>query len=160
MRPWQRIICSLTAFFLICAAFCCDSIQDALKSSSSPSTQSANPSPKPASLSLPTETVELEDVAIKFDSNSLGSVDLRPIWIIEGRIHNLTEGKTIKQVTVRFTFKYQSSGVEMDGEDVRFETKIPPNGVRSFSRRLQLLPPQHKEDYNLGCDVVSVEAEP
>jgi len=71
------------------------------------------------------------------------SGDMRPVYLISGRIQNST-GMTLNSVTVGIFVESADKDREpYDEADVRIDGPIP-DGTRGFLRKIQILPPRGK----------------
>lgn len=66
--------------------------------------------------------------------------DLRPLWIVSGRIRN-DSATELKSVTVKISIISSASSNELDTAQLTVDSDIPPGSVVSFKRGVQLLPP-------------------
>jgi hypothetical protein len=80
--------------------------------------------------------------------------DLRPIWIVTGRIRNHSD-KEIKSVTLRIDITPKSTAQVVDETTLTIDIDILPYAVGSFSRDIQMMPPNTDWDWTYG--VINVD---
>ncbi len=82
--------------------------------------------------------------------------DLRPIWIVSGRIRNNSDVE-VKSVSIRIqiTSKTKDEDKVVDATTLTIDTDIPPDSVSSFSRTVQLMPPN--TEWNWNYDVINAK---
>src|ERR1039458_3639688 len=66
--------------------------------------------------------------------------DLRPFWIVSGRINNYSPVE-LKSVTIRIDITSKVSSQVVDQATLQIDTDIPSGSIGSFSREIQILPP-------------------
>jgi hypothetical protein len=120
-------------------------------STDSQSVTSSAPTPtKPAPATIPQEQIELFDGSMVRSNERILTGDLRPLWIVSGRIRNHS-GEDIAHLRLQiqiFERQNEGNGTLRDVANLDFETDIPAGVVGSFSRQVQLLPPQKAWDWN------------
>lgn len=118
---------------------------------SQPTPQSRRPSASPYT-NAPHEmsvddsqvTFKLSDFTLERDpaTSSTGS-DLRPFWVVSGRIFNSSQTITATSVRLKLIFADKESGHDLDSAVVNVQQEIPPLTTVSFRRKVQLmLPPK------------------
>ncbi len=87
--------------------------------------------------------------------------DLRPIWIVSGRIRNNSEVE-VKSISIRIEVTHKaidklgnSTNGVVDATTLIINMDIPADSVGSFSRTVQLMPPAGSWDWNY--DVIKAE---
>jgi len=80
--------------------------------------------------------------------------DLRPIWNISGRIRNNSDVE-VKSISIRIQVTEKATEKVVDAAMLVIDTDIPPDSVSSFSRTVQLMPPDTQ--WNWNYDVVKAE---
>jgi hypothetical protein len=66
--------------------------------------------------------------------------DLRPFWVVSGRIENHSEME-LKRVTLRVSINSKASSRQVDTATFTVDTDVPPYSIASFKREIQILPP-------------------
>jgi hypothetical protein len=66
--------------------------------------------------------------------------DLRPFWIVSGRIENHSDME-LERVTFRISINSKASSTAVDTATFVVDTDIPPHSTGSFKREIQILPP-------------------
>ena len=66
--------------------------------------------------------------------------DLRPIWIVSGRITNYSPDE-LKSVTIQIEILKKSDQSSVDQASITVDADIPSVATVGFSREVQLLPP-------------------
>jgi hypothetical protein len=74
------------------------------------------------------------------------SGDLRPIWIVSGRIRNNSPAE-ISSVTIEINIVPRTDPLPVDSATLVIETDLPPDAVGSFSREIHILPPKGGWDF-------------
>lgn len=85
------------------------------------------------------------------------SGDLRPIWIVSGRLRNNT-ALAIGHVRLHISLIDKRTNSEVDGSDLDLVTNIRPWSVGSFSQEVQVLPPN--KPWYWKSEAVHVESLP
>jgi hypothetical protein len=119
------------AIFSIAA---CDQTQDTPKAS--PPAPIENKAPTSIDLSL----IEPFDLKLQRSKAFRMDGDLRPIWIVSGRIRNRSDVE-IKSISLSFDISTKSAYALVDTANITIDTDIEPHSVASFSREVQVLPP-------------------
>jgi hypothetical protein len=114
----------------------CDQMQDTPKA--------PTPTPAPSMAVVPPTIdralVKLFDPKIERSKAFRIDGDLRPIWIVSGRIRNLSD-IDIKSVSISVRVESRSPFALLDESILTIDTDIPAHSITSFSRDVQLLPP-------------------
>lgn len=131
MNRTSLCIGSLAVLLLVVG---CDQFQDAAKA----------PPPAPVANSAPAtinpQLIEIFDGEMRKSSAFRLSGDLRPIWIVSGRIRNNSSSE-LGHVTVRINVTGKATSDQFDGATLKIDTDIPPGSVGSFTRDIQIMPP-------------------
>lgn len=99
------------------------------------------------------DSVELQDMVMtRSGAQIISGKDLRPVYIIEGRIKN-NSPRDITAVSIRVSVR--KGDTEVDGTDLRIESLVPGGAVRSFRRQIQVMPP--KSGMNWAYEVTAVQ---
>ena len=77
--------------------------------------------------------------------------DLRPVWIVTGRVRNLSDVE-IKSFSLKIDILSKPSSDLVDEAILVVDTDILPGAVGSFSREIQILPP--KTPWEWTCDPI------
>jgi len=101
----------------------------------------ARPTPAPSLLSDPSNQLELFDLTMVKSSAYRLSGDLRPIYIVSGRIKNAT-GFTVKDVQIQVHIIRKAGGLEVDSSRLTVGTPIPALETISFRQEIQIQPSQ------------------
>jgi hypothetical protein len=135
----------------------CDDVDKTTSTDPQPVTSSAPATPTtPAPATIPQEQIELFDGSMARSNERILTGDLRPLWIVSGRIRNYS-GEDLAHLRLQvhiFERRNEGNGTLRDEANLDLETDIPAGGVGSFSRQVQLLPPPKAWDW----DWVVVEA--
>jgi hypothetical protein len=67
--------------------------------------------------------------------------DLRPYWVVSGRIHNDT-ALPVKDIHLHITIRTKGSEEEIDSAELILKNEIPADDTVSFMQNIQLLPTQ------------------
>jgi hypothetical protein len=122
--------------------FGCDQFQDTSKT--------ATPAPVPVENKPPAtinpELVELFDGVMQRSTAIQLSGDLRPIWIVSGRIRNNSFSE-LASVSIQINITSRSTSETVDGAVLVVDTDIPSGSVGSFSREVHILPPNGGFDW-------------
>ncbi len=135
------IVCA-TILLLISLPFNgCDSL-DKNTRTTSPEPQSLTaPKKPPTPASISPEQIELFDVTMqRLDQTALAG-DLRPFWKVSGRIRNNSR-EYLGSLLLRIYVTERGRTQIQDEANLHLETDISAGSVGSFSRQIQLLPPQ------------------
>ena len=130
--------------------FGCDQFRDAPPSSPA---QVVNKAPVP--VTIDPSSLELFDGEMRKSTAFRLSGDLRPIWIVSGRIRNNSSSE-VGSVTIRISINATSTQDQFDGATLAIDTDIPPGSVGSFSREIQIMPPA--VPWGWSYDIVKVTA--
>lgn len=105
------------------------------------------PQKPPKAPAIAPEQIELFDTVMqRLDERALTG-DLRPFWKISGRIRNNSDQR-LGGLLLR-VYVIERGGTEIQDEvNLRLETDISSRSVGSFSRQIQLLPPQKPWSWN------------
>ena len=66
--------------------------------------------------------------------------DLRPLWIVSGRIRN-NSATELRSVILKISIISKASSIELDTAQLTVDADFPPDSAVSFKRTVQLLPP-------------------
>jgi hypothetical protein len=80
--------------------------------------------------------------------------DLRPIWNVSGRIRNNSDVE-VKSVSIRIQVTEKATDRVVDAATLVIDISIPPDSVGSFSRTVQLMPPETQ--WNWNYDVINAK---
>ena len=80
--------------------------------------------------------------------------DLRPFWLISGRIENNSDVE-VKKVSIRIQVTDKATDRVVDTATLVIDIEIPSGSVGSFSRSIQLMPPNGQWGWNY--DVINAE---
>jgi hypothetical protein len=126
------------------------------KTAAEPSAAPAKPIPAepiPREPALNSEDLTFSDLMIQPSPNISVAGDLRPLWRVQGRIHNRSP-YTIK--SVRLLVHVWTKVERSDSAIFELKTEIPPGEVQSFGQDIHLSPPEG--DWSWDCHTTSVEA--
>jgi hypothetical protein len=144
----MAINCSMLPLLMVLVLVGCDeSLRPATKQ---PEPVTATPSsPKPTEpLPIAVDEIELFDGMAHPSEERALTGDLRPVWIVSGRIRN-SSSKELGGLRVRFFVTARGKPEEIEDETILdFPTDILPSSVGSFSRKIQLLPPRGAYDWD------------
>ena len=100
------------------------------------------PAPHPQALAHPNTQLILFDAAMVRSRSRMLEGDLRPIWVVSGRLENHTQ-YFIDEVWVEVTLYNTQTGEQADSSVIKMDhLRLPPNNsVVAFSRSIQILPP-------------------
>ena len=100
------------------------------------------PAPHPQALAHPNTQLILFDAAMVRSRSRMLEGDLRPIWVVSGRLENHTQ-YYIDEVWVEVTLYNTQTGKQADSSVIKMDhLRLPPNNsVVAFSRSIQILPP-------------------
>ena len=73
--------------------------------------------------------------------------DLRPFWIVSGRIRNHS-ALELRNVTFKISINSRATSSEVDTANLAIDTDILPGSIGSFSREIQILPPNGGWDWS------------
>jgi hypothetical protein len=99
------------------------------------------------------QLIELVDRKMQRSKTFRLDGDLRPFWIVSGRINNYSPVE-LKSVTIRIDVTSRASSQVVDQATLQIDTEIPSGSIGSFSREIQILPPDTGWDWSY--DVVKV----
>jgi muconolactone delta-isomerase len=125
----------LSVLAILISIIGCDQVQDTPKA----------PMPAPAMAVVPAtidrDLVKLSDPKIERSKAFRIDGDLRPIWIVSGRIRNLSD-IDIKSVSISVRVESRPPHFDLLDESIlKIDVDIPAHSIASFSRDVQLLPP-------------------
>ena len=103
---------------------------------------------------VPISAVDLLDGQMERANMVPVSGDLRPVWTVQGRVHN-GSAAVIANLTVRVTM-FDSLDNAVDSANIELKGEIGPGTVQAFSRQVQLLPPKNGK-FNWSWEVVDVK---
>jgi len=96
---------------------------------------------------IPAEQIEMFDMVMQRSDARVLTGDLRPFWIVSGRIRN-NSGEHLSKLQLRIYIKARGNTEEVQDEaNLHLEADVSPGGVGSFSRNIQILPPQKAWDW-------------
>jgi hypothetical protein len=112
--------------------------------------------------------IELSDLEMRPLAARAITGDVRPFYLVSGRIQNST-GKTLRSVTIRIFVQTTGSPIQanprynkdwqnFDEADVHVDGPIH-DGVRGFSQQIQVLPPRGKA-WTFEGDVIDAKVDP
>lgn len=123
----------------------------------------AVPAPKPTA---PTEMstdeaqtdLQLSDLLLGSKTQVISSTngDLRPLWIVSGRITNVS-GSTVTSVRLKLIASEKASGHDLDTAILPIQQNIPPNATVSFRREVQLMLPDRGWAWTCLVDGATVQ---
>jgi hypothetical protein len=91
---------------------------------------------------IPVDQVELFDTVMQHSDERMLTGDLRPVWIVSGRIRN-NSMEYLGELHLRIHITPRGSTDEvLDEANLVIETDISPGSAESVSRKIQILPPQ------------------
>lgn len=113
---------------------------DQLKETPKETLQAPTPAVSQAPTVINPQLVDLVDGTLRRSSGFKMSGDLRPIWIVSGRIENFSPVE-LKSVSIKIEMGSKSPPKIVDDAVLVVDTDILPGDIGSFSRDIQLLPP-------------------
>jgi hypothetical protein len=143
-RKLTRALALLGLSLALLSMLACDQVQEAPKA----------PVPATAEIKTPakidTDLIGTFDMTMKRSTAFRMDGDLRPIWIVSGRIRNLSDVE-VKSVSIRIEIDLKGEPTSVDSTILTVDTEIQPHSVGSFSRSIQLMPPDKawEWDYNV-----------
>ena len=106
---------------------------------------------KDVPLDDPSKNLPLTDLSlVKSDARRL-SGDLRPFWIVSGRIENNTV-LPVKNIHLRITLRYRGTLTDVDSADVVLKDELSAGTTSSFMQAIQILPPDKAWEWD--CSVI------
>jgi hypothetical protein len=128
--------------------------------------QTATP-PKPQDEQINLDGIELFDLEMRPLATRAITGDVRPFYLVSGRIQNST-GKTLRSVTIRIFVQSNGSPIQssrqynkdwqnFDEADVHVDGPIH-DGIRGFSQQIQVLPPRGKA-WTFEGDVIDAKVD-
>jgi hypothetical protein len=99
--------------------------------------------------------IELVDAKMERSKTFRLDGDLRPFWVVSGRIKN-ESSMELKSVTIRIYVNSRASSQVVDQATLQIDTDILSGSVGSFRREIQILPPNTGWDWTYAV----VEAVP
>jgi hypothetical protein len=144
------IWCSLAAGLLLLTG--CDFTRPKPQTVTSRPTQSTTDDiGKDIPLDDPSKNLPLADLnLVKSDARRL-SGDLRPFWIVSGRIENHTV-LPVKNIRLRITLRYRGTLTDVDSADVILKDELSAGTTSSFMQAIQILPPDKPWEWD--CTVM------
>gem|GEM_PF-6612988 len=117
------------------------------------------PVPHPQALGHPNSQLSLFEASMVRSTSRMLSGDLRPIWVVSGRIENHTQ-YFVEEVWVEVTLYNTQTGKQADSSVIKLEhLRLPPNdSVVAFSRSIQILPPS--TGWGWRYEIISAMTEP
>jgi hypothetical protein len=86
------------------------------------------------------QLVELQGMVMtRSEDRIISGKDLRPLYLVEGRINNRSN-RDITEVSIRISILKGDN--EVDGCDISIESLVPAGAVRSFRKQIQVVPPK------------------
>jgi hypothetical protein len=79
--------------------------------------------------------------------------DLRPVWTVTGRLRNLSSIE-IKSVSLKIGIFKKSDSEVVDEAILVIDMDLLPSGIGSFSRDIQILPPE--SPWGWSCEPIKV----
>ncbi len=127
---WKARTCLLALIFVIG----CDQYKEAPK-----------PLPPTPAISAPPATIdplliELVEGNMRRSTAFRIDGDLRPVWTVSGRIRNHSSSE-LKSVSLKIQIQAKSTADVVDENVLVVDTEIPPGSISSFSRDIQIMPP-------------------
>jgi len=127
----------------------CDTAQrDNASTKSEPAPTSTTETKRTEAAEIWPKQIEVFDASMRRSDTRMMTGDLRPIWVVSGRIKN-NSPQQLAEVLLRITVVKRGTVEPVDEADLRLDTDIAPLGVSSFSRNVQLLPPQQAWEWDL-----------
>ena len=141
-----RFVCSAIVLLMSLLFIGCDYVDKNTNTNpapqpSTPPTQAAVP------VKIPVQQIELFDASMRRSNQIALSGDLRPYWIVSGHIRN-NSGEYLSDLQLRVYIHVRGSTEAQDEANLHIETDISPGSVGSFSREIQILPPQKAWDWS------------
>jgi hypothetical protein len=122
--------------------------------------QAPSPTASVQPISPPTispSQLELFDGSLQRLAERALTGDLRPFWLVSGRIRN-NSSKMLSEVRIRIYINLRGKPGDVEDEAViDIPTDISPASVGSFSRKIQLLPPQEAWEWDWTVDDARVK---
>ena len=116
-----------------------------------PLRSSADDIGKDIPLDDPSKNLPLTDLRLaKSDARRLTG-DLRPFWVVQGRIQNNTV-LPVKDIHLRITLRYRGTITDVDSADVILKDEIFAGTTTSFMQAIQILPPDKAWEWD--CTVL------
>jgi hypothetical protein len=145
MHRILAVLAVLTAFGTFTG---CDLAQhDRKKAAIQPAHPTVDDIGKDIPLYDPSKNLSITDLSlVKSGARSI-SGDLRPFWILSGRIENKTE-LPVKNLHLRVTLRYRGTATDVDSAEVAVNDEIPGGATSSFMRDLQILPPRQPWEWD------------
>jgi len=106
----------------------------------------ASPTPSTATSELSTDSaqtlINLSDLVLERDRTGAFNTngDLRPFWIVSGRITNLS-GSTVTILRLKLIATEKNTGHDLDTAVITIKQEIPKDATVSFRRDVQLMLP-------------------
>jgi hypothetical protein len=119
---------------ILCVLVACGPVQDTAPKSIPANTAKATPT------TINPQLIELVDGKMERSKAFRIDGDLRPIWTVSGRIKNWSPWD-IKSVTIRIDISSRGSSQVVDQATLQIDADIPSESIGSFSREIQILPP-------------------
>jgi len=119
---------------VVLCALGCDQLQETQKAATPTKAEIKMPVPIDSDLIDPFDMTMKRSTAFRMDG------DLRPIWIVSGRIRNRSDVE-VKSVSIHIEIDLKGTYTSVDSTVLTLETEIQPHSVGSFSRSIQLMPP-------------------
>lgn len=93
-------------------------------------------------------SIFIEDGVLHRSSTRSLSGDLRPFWTVSGRLKNISL-TDVQSVTLRIEIhKGTYEGAVVDSADLVIDSLIPAGAMTSFSRDIQIMPPDGNWEWN------------
>jgi hypothetical protein len=120
--------------------------------------ETPEPAPHPQALFHSDTQIRLFDTNVVRSKDEMHKDDLRPVWIVSGRLENHTQ-YFIDEVWIAVTFYNTRTGKDADSSVIKMEhLRLPPNNaVVAFSRSTQMLPPS--TDWGWRCEIIQALTE-
>jgi hypothetical protein len=146
----------------VALAHCDKSLRQAEPSQQSKITTQAVTPPKAEEEQVKLDSIELDDLEMRPLATRAITGDLRPFYLVKGRIQNST-GKTLRSVRIRIYVKSAgspnaASQEYFDEADVHVDGPIH-DGTRGFSQQIQVLPPAGKR-WTFKARVIDATVDP
>ena len=119
----------------------CGPVQDTAPTPVPTSTASTSPA------TINPELIELVDGQMERSKTFRLDGDLRPFWVVSGRIKN-ESSRELKSVIIRIDVTSRASSQVVDQATLQIDTDIFSGSIGSFRREIQILPPDAGWDWS------------